>query len=178
MRFRQVLAARALAFIEIRNSIQTEAVNAHVGPVIDGAEYGTADQRIIEIEIRLMRIETMPEVGLRQRVPGPIGSFEVLENNPGAAIFIGRVAPDVEIAPARPGGGAAGTLKPSVLVRSVVDDQLGDNAETSAVSLFHERLEIAQVSVCRMDVAEIGDVVSIVLPRRREERQQPDCRDA
>ena len=41
-----------------------------------------------------------------------------------------------------------------------------------------ERLEVVERAVARMDVPVVGDVVAVVLERRREERQQPEAGDA
>ena len=41
-----------------------------------------------------------------------------------------------------------------------------------------ERLEVLERAVLRVDVQVVGDVVPIVLERRREEGQQPDARHA
>jgi hypothetical protein len=41
-----------------------------------------------------------------------------------------------------------------------------------------ERSEESQVAIARMDVVEIGDVVSVVAQRRRKERLQRDAIDS
>ena len=116
----------------------------------------------------------MPVVGLGDGVPGPVGVLEILEDDPGVAVFVGRVAPDVEIPPERAGLGLPGPLEPGVLVGGVVDHQLGDDADAPPVGLAQELLEIRQRAVIRMDVEVIGNVVAVVAQGRGIERQQPE----
>ena len=175
MRFGQIFAAGAFALVQVRNGVQTESVDAHIGPEIERAHDGSADERAIEVQIGLMREEPMPVVSFRNRIEAPIRRFEILEDDPRAGVFVGRVAPDVEVAPAGTGFRSARLLKPLMLVGGVVDDKFRDDPQIPAVSFFQEILEIAQGAVGGMNLAEIRDVVTVVLPGGREERQQPDC---
>ena len=61
-----------------------------------------------------------------------------------------------------------------MLVGGVVQDQFGDDPQTALVRLAQENFEIAQRAIHRMHVAVIGDVIAVVLERRRIKRQQPD----
>src|SRR5436190_19382840 len=65
-----------------------------------------------------------------------------------------------------------------MLVRSMVDHQLRDDAQTAPLGLAHKRFEIAEGSVDRIDGIIIRDVIPIVLERRWIKRQQPQRRDA
>ena len=65
-----------------------------------------------------------------------------------------------------------------MLVGGVVEDQLGDDAQAALVGLADERLEVAQRAVLGLTLGVVGDVVAVVLQRRRIERQQPDRGDA
>ncbi len=42
---------------------------------------------------------------------------------------------------------------------------------------FQKRLEIVEIAVERVNARVIGDIVAVVLQRRRIERQEPDRRD-
>jgi hypothetical protein len=53
----------------------------------------------------------------------------------------------------------------------VVDDDFRDDTQAAAMCFFEELLEVLQCAVSGVDVGVIGDVVAIVLPRRRGERQ-------
>ena len=103
MRLRQVLAVSAGAFEKIGHRVQAEAVDADVEPEIDYFEHCFTNIRIVEVQIGLMRIEAMPEVGFGHWIPSPVGGFEILEDDARVGIFVGRIAPDVKIAPTAAG---------------------------------------------------------------------------
>ena len=42
---------------------------------------------IVEVEIGLMRVEAVPVIGLRDRVPGPVRRLRVEEDDPGILVF-------------------------------------------------------------------------------------------
>ena len=65
-----------------------------------------------------------------------------------------------------------------MLVGRVIDDQLDDHLDAALVRGGQKRLEVGQRAVARMHVPVVGDVVAVVFQRRREERQQPETRDA
>ena len=62
-----------------------------------------AHLRVVEVQVRLVRIEAMPIIGLSDRIPGPVGGFEVFEDDACFLIFLLVVTPDVEIARAAAG---------------------------------------------------------------------------
>ena len=134
--------------------------------------------RVVEVQIRLMTVEAVPEVRARDRVPTPVRRLEILKDDPRLLVLVRRVAPHVPVAPRRARLAPPRALKPLVLVRRVVHHQLGDDAQLAAVRFFEKRLEVVQRAVLRIDVRVVGDVVTIVLQRRGKERQQPDRRDA
>ena len=90
-------------------------------------------QRIFEIKIGLVGVETVPKIGLRDGVPIPVRRLEIFEDDPRLAIFVRGIAPDVKIAPRAAGPGAARTLEPGVLVGGVVNHQLGDYPQAAPV---------------------------------------------
>src|SRR5687767_6160184 len=65
-----------------------------------------------------------------------------------------------------------------MLVRGVVDDELGDDPQAAVARLVQKCTELAQRAVRRMYPSVIRDVVSVVFERRWIERQQPDAGDA
>ena len=65
-----------------------------------------------------------------------------------------------------------------MLIRRVIDDQLGDDADAAAMRLVDEAIEVGERAVARVDVLVIRDVVAVVAERRRVERQQPQRVDA
>ena len=54
VRFRQVLAACTLPFVEIGHSIQAQAVHAHVQPEVQHLKKRPPKLRVIEVQIRLV----------------------------------------------------------------------------------------------------------------------------
>jgi len=56
----------------------------------------------------------------------------------------------------------------------MVDHQLGDDLQSPAVRLAHHDTEVVAGAVLRVHVVIVGDVVAVVLERRRIERQHPD----
>ena len=132
VRLGQVLAAGALALVEVRDGVQAQAVDAGLEPVVDDVEQGLGHARLVEVEVRLVAVEAVPEVGPGHGVPGPVGGLEVPEDDARVAIAVGRVAPDVPARAGRPGRGAPGPLEPGMLVRGVVEDELRDDPQVTA----------------------------------------------
>ena len=131
MRLGQVLAVRPVPLEQVRNRVEPESVHAAVQPEVHGPGDRRSDPRIVEVEVRLVGVEAVPVVGAGDRIPGPVGGLEVLEDDPRIRIAIRRVAPDVEVAPWAAGGGPAGPLEPRMLVRGVVADQLCDDPQAA-----------------------------------------------
>ena len=122
--------------------------------------------------------EAVPVVGLRGVVPRPVRRLRVGEDDADALVLLLRVAPDVEVALGRSGRRAPRRLEPGMLIRRVVDDELGDDADAALVRLVDEALEVLDRAVARMDALVVGDVVAVVAQRRRIEGQEPQRVDA
>ena len=90
VRLGQVLAIGPLALEEIRHGVQPHAVHAHAEPVVHHLEDRLADLGIVEIEVGLVVVESVPVIGLRHGVPGPVRGLEVLENDPRVLVAVGR----------------------------------------------------------------------------------------
>src|SRR5205807_4598145 len=65
-----------------------------------------------------------------------------------------------------------------ILIGSVINDQLGDDAQSPLVCGVEERAKIVERSVVWIDVVIIGDVVAVITQRRWIKGQEPDCGDA
>ena len=120
----------------------------------------------------------MPEILLGDRVPGPVGSFGVGENDSRVFVFLFGVAPDVEVAFRRAAWSLTGRLKPRMLIGGVIHHQLDHHLQVAVVSAVQEGAEIVDGAVHRMDIQIVGDVVAVVLERRGKEGQQPEAGDA
>ena len=174
VRLGQVLVVRALALDEVGNRVQPEPVHAHVEPEAHRADHRLQHERIVEIEIGLVAEEPVPVMRVRDVIPRPVGRFRVGENDAREAVLVRIVAPHVEVALGGTRRRAPRRLKPGVLVGRMIDDQLRDHFQPRAMRFAEERAEVGTCPVHRMDVAVIGDVVTVVLERRRVEGQQPD----
>ena len=142
---RQVLAAGAVAFDQVGNRVQAEAVDAHVQPEAHHPQHLLQDLRVVEVQVRLVGIEAVPVVLLGYRVPGPVGLLGVDEDDPRVRIPVVGVGPDVEVAVGTLRVGPAG-LEPRVLVAGVVHHQVGDDPDAAGVRLRDELLEVPAAS--------------------------------
>ncbi len=134
--------------------------------------------RVVEVEVGLVAEEAVPVVLLRHRVPGPVRGLGVGEDDARALVLLVGVAPDVVVALLRARRRAPCRLEPRVLVGGVIDHQLGDHLQAALVRLRHEGAEVLARAVVLVHVAVVGDVVAVILERRRIERQQPHRVDA
>ena len=50
-----------------------------------------------------------------------------------------------------------------MLIRGVIDDELGNDTQAAVVCLGHEQLEVLPRSVLRVDVVVVGDVIAVIL---------------
>ena len=123
----EIFATRAFPLDEIGNGIEPQTIDAHVEPVSHDVEDGFKNAGIVEVQIGLMRIEAMPIKCLGLIVPGPIRFFGVEKDNWGVLIALVRLRPDVEIARRRAGLCFAGAFEPRVLIRGMIDHELGDH---------------------------------------------------
>ena len=132
---------------------------------------------IVVVEVGLMAVEAVPEVLPGDRVPGPVGGLGVAEDDPRPLVDLVGVAPDVVVAL----GGvrvAPGLLEPGMLVGSVVDHEVGDDPDAAGVGGLGQRLEVGDGADRGMDLAEIGDVVAVVLQGRGVDGHEPEAVDA
>jgi hypothetical protein len=139
---------------------------------------GADHARIVEVQVRLVREEAVPEELAGLGIPGPVRFLGIREDDPRARIFLVGVAPDIPVARARARRAAAGALEPVVLLRGVVDHQFGDDAQAALARLVDELLEVLHGPEIGIDRAVVGDVVAVVAAGRGIERQQPQRGDA
>ena len=170
----QVFVVGAVTLDQVRNRIQAQAVDAQVEPVAHDAEYRLHHLRVVEVQVRLVRIEAVPEVLLGHRVPGPVGFLGIEKDDPRALVLVVGVGPDVEIARRRALLRLAGALEPGVLVGRVIDDQLGDHPQPTLVRFGDEAPRVGHAAVVGVDVLVFGNVIAVVATRRGIERQEPD----
>ena len=173
VRLRKVFAAGAVTFDQIRDGVEPHAVHAQIHPESQHLQDTLDHDRVVEVQIRLVRKEAMPVVRLRRGIPGPVRRLGVGEDDPHAAILLIRVAPHVDVPLRRAGRRRPGRLKPGMLIGGVIDDQLGDDFEPAIVGGPQQPLKILHRSVTRVDARVVGNVISVVTQGRWVERQQP-----
>jgi hypothetical protein len=154
-----------------------KAGDAELQPVAHDAQDFSTHVRIVHVEIRLEVVEHMIEVLARQLVVRPHRLLHAREHHALVPTRRPLLRPDVPVAQRR-FRIAPRSLKPRMLVRSVIDDQVDDHADAALVRLVHELDELAARAVARIDAVEIGDVVAVVAIRRGLERCEPDDVDA
>ena len=98
MGFGQIFAACPFPFIKIRNGVETESVDTHSEPKIANFLDCLMHGRIVEIQIRLVRIKAVPVICFCYRVPRPVGCFKIFENDARILVFLRCIAPDIELA--------------------------------------------------------------------------------
>ena len=172
--FRQVFVVGAVPFDQVGNGVQAQAVDAQVEPIAHHRQHRFHDLRVIKVEVGLVRVKAVPEVLAGHRVPGPVGLFGVEENNACAVVFLVIIRPHVEVPCGRAWLGLARALEPGVLVGGVVDHQFSDHAQPALVGLGNKALGVGHRPVVAVHAAVFGNVVAVITPGRRVERQQPD----
>ena len=86
-----------------KECVEPQTVHAHAQPKIEHLLHRLVHCRIVEIQIRLMRIKAVPVIRFRDRIPRPVRSLEIFEDDARVLVFFRRIAPDVESrAPANP----------------------------------------------------------------------------
>ena len=103
---------------------------------------------------------------------------EVLENDARLFVSIRRVTPDIEITPMTARFRAPRFLKPLMLIGGVVQHEFRNDAKPTTMRLAQKILEILQAAVGRMDRCVVRNIVAVIFPRRRTERQNPDNCDS
>ena len=148
-----------------------------VEPEGHDVEHLLVDGRVVEVEVGLMAEEPVPVVLAGDRVPGPVGRLGVPEDDARPLVDLVGVAPDVVVALGRVPV-APRLLEPGVLVGGVVDDEVGDDPDAAGMGRLGQRLEVGDGPDGGMDLAEVGDVVAVVLQGRGVDGHQPEAVDA
>ncbi len=174
----QVLIVGTVALDQVRDGIQAQAIDPEVEPEAHYPDHRLEHLRVVEVEVWLMRVETVPEVLAGDRVPGPVGLLGVEEDDAGAVVLLVIVRPHVEITRLAAALGMPRTLEPGVLVGSVVDDQLGNHPQPPPMRFVDEAPGIGEAAVIGVHRLVLGNVVTVIAPRRGVERQQPQGVDA
>src|SRR5688500_15477946 len=103
--------------------------------------------------------------------------LEITEDDPGVPIFFGGITPDVILALNASRLRTSRALKPRVLVGCMVNHQLRDHPQRTAVRLLQQFLEIVERAINRIYGVIISDVVPVIAQRRGIKGQQPKRRN-
>ncbi|MPM39399.1 hypothetical protein SDC9_86032 [bioreactor metagenome] len=172
----QVLAVRPVGLDQVGHRVESETVDAQVGPEPQRRQHLVQHPGIVEVEVGLVAVEAVPEVLPAHLVVAPVGLLGVDEDDPGVEVRVGLVAPHVVVA-VRAVRVAPGLLEPRMTVRGVVHHEVDDDPDAPLVGLRHEAAEIRQGAELGHDVAVVRDVVPAVGQRGGEERRQPQAVD-
>ena len=172
----EVLPVGAGSLVEVGHGVEPEAVETHVEPEGHRVHDRVVDLGVVEVEVRLVVEEPVPEVLLAHRVPRPVGRLGVDEDDPRVLVELVGVGPDVEVAVGTLGVLAAG-LEPRVRVARVVHDEVDDHPDVALVALVEELVEVLHGAALGEDVGVVRDVVAPVAQRRGEERRHPQAVD-
>ena len=112
----EILVVGSLAFAQIGNCVQTEAVDAEVDPAAHDLDHRGEHARIIVVEVRLMRKEAVPVIRACDRVPRPIRFFGVAEDDARCRIGLIGIVPDIPLARIRPRPASARAQEPRMLI--------------------------------------------------------------
>ena len=94
----EVLAVGPLLLEEVGDRVEPEPVDAEVHPEPDDIEHLRSDPRVLEVEVRLVREEPVPEELPPDRVEGPVRHLGVDEDDPRLAVGRVGVGPHVVVA--------------------------------------------------------------------------------
>ena len=168
---------QALPFRDERDDVLAEAVDAHVEPEAHDVLHFFTDLRIVVVQVRLLfgkdveivlvdGFDILPGAALEQGDP-------VVRRQAVAFLIVLRVSPDVVIVVgvvAR----FAGLFEPFALIGGVVDDEVHEDLHAALVGVVQKLFEKLQVTVLRVDVIVVGNVVPVVRLGRRVDGREPD----
>ena len=163
--FGQVFIAGALALDQIGHRVEAHPVDAKIQPEVHDPQHFLQYTRIIEVQVGLMRVEAVPVICFRDRIPRPVRGLYVDKDDPRVGVGVVVVRPDIVATRCRTRFRAAGALKPDMVIGRMVDHQFGDDADIARVGARDDAAEIRQRAVIRMHSAVIGDVIAVIAAR-------------
>ena len=98
VRLRQVFVVGAIALDQIGHGVQPQPVHAEVEPELHDAEHGVENARIVEVEIWLVAIKPMPEIGPADRIPGPVRLLGIDEDDARVQMALVGIRPHIKVA--------------------------------------------------------------------------------
>ena len=141
-------------------------------------EHRVVDRGVVEVEVRLVGEEPVPEVLLAHRVPGPVRRLGVDEDDPGVLVAARRCRTRRRSRRTGPSGSSRLAWNHGCWSRGVVHDEVDDHPDAALVRRVEEAVEVLDGAELGQDVGVVGDVVAAVAQRRGEERRHPQAVDA
>src|SRR4029079_16537276 len=163
MRFREVLSIGSFSLKQVRHSIQPKTINTHTTPKINYLKNFVLDFWVVIIKIGLMLKEAMPVILLRHLIPCPVTALKILENNSNIFIFRRIITPHIVIPFVGISRRSPCSLKPMMLIRSMIDDELRDHFQVATMRLFQKLLKLINIPVGSIDAVVIRNIISIIL---------------
>ncbi len=162
MRFWQILTVGSFPFKQVGDGIRPEAVQPHIQPEFHHPEHFLLHLRVVIIQIRLRGIKSVPVILLALLIPGPIRVLRIQEDDPGLFVQLVGVAPDI-IIPVRRVLALPRLLKPFMLVRSVIHDQVDNNLQPLFMNNLDQGFEIFQRPIIFVYPVVIRYIIPIIL---------------
>jgi hypothetical protein len=79
---------------------------------------------------------------LGYRIPGPVGFLSIFEDDANSVVSIRCVAPDIKVSPWAIWRRLPRSLKPRVLIGSVVNNEFHDDAPTAFVGFMNQAAKV------------------------------------
>ena len=159
------------------NDVHTEAVYALIAPPGHHIKDIFSDGGVIPIEIRLFFRKQVKIKHICVFIILPCGPAKAGTPVVGRCLFIFSLPPDVVIS-AGIVSGAAAFHKPLVLIRSVVNDKIHDDADAAFMSFVKQLVKIFHSPKFIHDRLIIADVISVIVVGRLVYRGEPDDIDS
>ena len=173
---RQIAVIRAELLPDIRDSIQTDNIDAVIAEIQHIRRHVIEHDRIAVIEVPLIRIEHRHDRLTDLCAPGEVAGGSRREYLRDRLLkFIGdRPVIIEEISVLILLLARAGTLRPLMILARVVHDKVEADAESLLMAVLREIIEIFHRAELRLDLSEIRDRVTAVAPvlRALEKRHQ------
>jgi hypothetical protein len=88
VRLLEVLAVGALALVQVGHRVEPEAVDAEVEPELEHLDHRVLDLGVVEVQVRLVGEEPVPEVLAAHRVERPVRGLGVDEDDPRVGVLV------------------------------------------------------------------------------------------
>ena len=170
---RQRIVPELPVFDDAVCDVDPEAGHPPIEPESIDLVEGIRNLRIPPVEIRLLGEEVVQVILAGVLVAGPGRPTEGADPVIRVAAIGFWVGPYVPV-PMTGTASRAGIGKPGMAIAAVVGNDVEDDPDAALCRLANQPVDVAQVTESRLDVAVVGDVVTVVGVGRNRDRAQPD----